>query len=42
MRHSLYTPQYKIKIAQEVLQGEKEQGEITPENNLNPNIVRNW
>lgn len=42
MAHRLYTPQYKTKIVLEVLQGEKELGEIAAENNLNPNMVRNW
>ena len=42
MKHRLYTPQYKTKIVLEVLQGEKELGEIAAENNLNPNMVRNW
>ena len=37
-----YTAQYKAKIVLEVLQGEKELGEIASENNLNPNMVRNW
>ena len=37
-----YTAQYKAKIVLEVLQGEKELGEIAAENNLNPNMVRNW
>lgn len=42
MAHRLYTPQYKAKIVLEVLQGEKELGEIATENNLNPNMLRNW
>ena len=42
MRHRLYTAQYKTRIVLEVLQGEKELGEIAVENNLNPNMVRNW
>ena len=36
------TAQYKTKIVLEVLQGEKELGEIVAENGLNPNMVRNW
>ena len=42
MAHRQYTAQYKTKIVLVVLQGEKELGEIAAENNLNPNMVRNW
>ena len=42
MGHRRYTAQYKTRIVLEVLQGEKEIGEIAAENNLNPNMVRNW
>ena len=42
MAHRQYTAQYKAKIVLEVLQGEKELGEIASENNLNPNMLRNW
>ncbi len=42
MAHKQYTAQYKIKIVLEVLQGERELGEIASENQLNPNMVRNW
>ena len=42
MAHRQYTSQYKTRIVLEVLQGEKELGEIAAENNLNPNMVRNW
>ena len=42
MAHKLYTAQYKTRIVLEVLQGEKELGEIAAENGLNPNMVRNW
>ena len=42
MAHRRYTAQYKTRIVLEVLQGEKELGEIAAENNLNPNMVRNW
>ena len=42
MRHRRYTAQYKTRIVLEILQGEKELGEIAAENNLNPNMVRNW
>ena len=42
MGYRRYTAQYKAKIVLEVLQGEKELGEIAAENNLNPNMIRNW
>ena len=42
MAHRQYTSQYKTRIVLEVLQGEKELGEIAAENNLNSNMVRNW
>jgi transposase-like protein len=42
MAHRQYTPEYKAKIVLEVLKGEKELGEIAAENELNPNMVRNW
>ena len=42
MTRKRYTPEYKAKIVLQVLQGEKELGEIASENNLNPNMVRNW
>ena len=42
MGHRGYTAQYKTRIVLEILQGEKELGEIAAENNLNPNMVRNW
>ena len=42
MAHRQYTAQYKAKIVLEVLQGEKELGEIASENNLNPNMLWNW
>ncbi len=42
MAHKQYTAQYKTKIVLEVLQGERELGEIASENQLNPNMVRNW
>ena len=42
MTRKRYTPEYKAKIVLQVLQGEKELGEIASENNLNPNMIRNW
>lgn len=37
-----YTPEFKAKIVLEVIQGDRELGEIAAENNLNPNMVRTW
>ena len=37
-----YSAQYKTKLVLEVLQGEKELGAIAYENNINPNMLRNW
>ncbi len=42
MAHKEYSAQYKAKIVLEVLQGEREVGEIASENELNPKMVRNW
>lgn len=41
-RKSIYSAEFKTKIVLEVLQGNKEINEIAAENNLNPNMVRNW
>ena len=37
-----YTPEFKAKIVLEVIQGDRELGEIAAENNLNPIMVRTW
>ncbi len=42
MAHRQYTAQYKAKIVLEVLQRERELGELASENRLNPNMVHNW
>ena len=42
MSRGKYTPELKARIVLEVLQGERELGAIAAENNLNPNMVRNW
>ena len=42
MSRGKYTPEFKAKIVLKVLQGERELGAIAAENNLNPNMVRNW
>ena len=42
MERKHYTSQFKTKIVLELLQGERELGEISAENSLNPNMIRNW
>lgn len=42
MIRSNYTPEFKAKLVLEVLQGERELGEIAAENGVNPNLLRNW
>ena len=42
MPHGHYSAQFKTDVVLEVLQGEKELGEIAAHYNLNPNMVRNW
>ena len=42
MKRKRYTPEYKAKIVLQVLQGERELGEIASENSSNPNMIRNW
>lgn len=37
-----YSPDFKAKVVIEVLQGEKELGEIAASYNLNPNMLRTW
>lgn len=37
-----YTPEFKAKTVLEVLEGHQVIGEIAADNNLNPNMVRNW
>ena len=39
MAHGRYTAQFKTEVVLEVLQGEKELGEIATHYNLNPNTV---
>ena len=41
-RKSTYSAEFKSKIVLEVLQGNKEINAIAAENNLNPNMIRNW
>lgn len=42
MSRKNYTPEFKTKLIIEVLQGEKELNQIASENNVNPNMLRNW
>ncbi len=42
MSRGKYTSEFKAKIVLEVLQGARELGAIAAENNLNPNMIRNW
>jgi len=42
MGKTVYTSQYKSRIVLETLREEKLVGEIALENNLNPNMLRNW
>ncbi|MBQ7567873.1 transposase, partial [bacterium] len=42
MSRKQYTPQFKAKLVLEVLQAEKELGTIAYENDVNPNMLRNW
>ncbi len=41
-RRSSYTPEFKAKVVLEVLQGERELGELAAEYGINPNMLRNW
>ena len=42
MSRTNYDPDFKAKIVIEVLEGRKELEAIASENELNPNMVRNW
>lgn len=41
-RKNSYTPEFKTKVVLEVLQGERELGELAAEYGINPNMLRNW
>ncbi len=41
MARSSYSAEYKAKVVLEVLQGEREVGEIATANGINPNMIRN-
>ena len=42
MPRSVYSPEFKAKIVLEVLEGARTLEAIAAENQLNPNMVRNW
>lgn len=42
MARNHYTAAFKTKIVLEVLREERSLGEIAAENNLHPNMIRNW
>ena len=42
MTYQHYTPEFKAKIVLQILQGEKELGEVAKEHNINPNLIRKW
>ena len=42
MARSMYAPEFKAKIVLEVLEGAKSLEAIAAENQLNPNMIRNW
>ena len=42
MNYQHYTPEFKAKIVLEILQGERELGEVAKEYNINPNLIRKW
>jgi len=41
-RKSVYSAEFKASVVLELLQGNKELGELAAEHNLNPNMIRNW
>lgn len=42
MTYQHYSPEFKARIVLQVLQGEKELGEVAKEHNINPNLIRKW
>lgn len=42
MKRKQYTPEFKAKVVLQVFREEKTLGEITVDNELNPNQIRNW
>ena len=42
MNYQHYSPEFKAKVVLQVLQGEKEIGELAQEYSINPNLIRKW
>ena len=42
MTYQHYSSEFKARIVLQVLQGEKELGEVAKEHNINPNLIRKW
>ena len=42
MNYQHYSPEFKTKLVLQVLQGEKEIGELAQEYSINPNLIRKW
>ncbi len=42
MARKSYPAEFKAKLVLEVIQGERELGEIAAANGINPNMLRNW
>ena len=42
MTYQHYTAEFKAKIVLEILQGERELGEVAKEYSINPNLIRKW
>ena len=42
MTYQHYTAEFKAKVVLEILQGERELGEVAKEYNINPNLIRKW
>ena len=42
MNYQHYSPEFKAKLVLQVLQGEKEIGELAQEHSISPNLIRKW
>ena len=42
MNYQHYSPEFKVKVVLQVLQGETEIGELAQEYSINPNLIRKW
>ena len=42
MNYQHYSPEFKAKVVLQVMQGEKEIGELAQEYSINPNLIRKW